>query len=327
MKPYYIQNIPPILEKWNLKLGAAAMRFWQDGTEFTKGNDAQGNYTYVHRVRMLDHDHLSKWSLTKKHPASNNSKLISREPWLNTRKGDVIRNIQKAWNGTQHDPKFMAFPDTLVFKTPGTLLTSPGIGNKNVPYCNPSTNDDKWADAVDAFGLWDKDSSADGLTIGEAAASVVGLNDPKDDYFLAVGNFDWRFLPMGSAELLPAQDGTPDRLRVTFTEVGIYAYDTYDFNGNQPLGYWDVDAEVLQLTPGPAALWSHGILSAPKDVDSDPAYKKNMGLVRIGNSSFRCYRDKTKMGRDFLLYSDVKPVKLSGNRGFTFELQSGKPVG
>src|SRR5262245_16651313 len=132
MKPYYIENIPPLLDKWGLKLGAAAMSFWQTNNEFTKGKDPQtNNDTYVHRVRMLDHDHLSKWSLTKKHPTGNNSKLISREPWLNARKGDVIRNIQKAWNGTQHDPKFMAFPATLVFQPPGKMLTSPGIGNKN----------------------------------------------------------------------------------------------------------------------------------------------------------------------------------------------------
>ena len=49
-------------------------------------------------------------------------------------------------------------------------------------------------------------------------------------------------------------------------------------------------------------------------------------VVKVENSSFRCYRDKLQKGRDFLLYSDVKRFKLAGNRGFSFELQSGRPV-
>jgi hypothetical protein len=331
MKPYFIENIPPILDKWGLKLGAAAMNFWQTGAAFQKGKDALNNDTFVHRVRMLDHDHLSKWPLTQKHPTGKNSNLISREPWLNDRKSDVIRNIQKAFNKPGHDPKLMTFPDGLVFQPPGKIQTSPGIGNKDVPFCDPSSNDAAWADAVDAFGLFDKASSSDGLGLGESVATGLGFNDPKDDYFLAVGNFDWFFLPIGRADLIPANAGTPDLLRVTFQEVGIYARDTYDFNinpgllGDQLLGFWDVDAEILSLTP---SIRINPFASLPQSVKKDPTYRPNMGLVRITNSCFLCYRDTLKdKGRDFLMYSDVKRFPLAGNRGFSFELQSGRPVG
>jgi len=113
----------------------------------------------------------------------------------------------------------------------------------------------------------------------------------------------------------------PDQSSVTFLEVGIYARDSFDFNGDQFLGFWDVDGEVLKLI---------NIRVSPFPVPSvskDPRYHPNMGLVRIANSSFQCYRDILKnKGRDFIMYSDVKRFPLAGNKGFSFELQSGKPV-
>jgi hypothetical protein len=323
MKPYYIENIPPLLDKWGLKMGAAIMRFWQTGDAFQKDKDGP----FCHRVRMIDHDHLSRWRLTAKHPTGKKSNLIVREPWLNDRKGDVIRNIQAAWKTTQHDAKFMFFPDSgTVFTPPGTVQKSPGISNKDVPFCDPSSNDSKWADAVDAFGLFDEASSRDGLTLGEAGAALFGANDLKDDYALALGKFEWRFLPMGRAALIPANAGVPDLLSVTFTDVGIYAFDSYDFNSDQPLGLWDVDTEELKQTPFRLRLSSGATVDLPRDVDKDPAYRPKMGLVSVTNASFRCYRDKLRKGRDLLVYSNVKRISLAGDRGFSFELQSGKPV-
>lgn len=333
MKPYFIENIPPILDKWNLKMGAAVMSFWQNGANFQKGKDAANNDTFVHRVRMLDHDHLRKWPLTAKHPIGNKSNLIGREPWLNNRKADVIRNLQKAFNKPGRDPKVttFTFPDGLVFLPPGKNQISPGIGNKDVPFCDPSSNDVAWADAVDAFGLFDGASSSDGLGLGESAATGLSFNDPKDDYFLAVGNFDWFFLPIGRADLTPAKDGTPELLRVTFLEVGVYARDTYDFNinagalGNQLLGFWDVDAETLSLSP-PIRFGSFFGQAIPS-VEKDPKYRPNLGSIRITNRCFLTYRDTLKdKGRDFLMYSNVQRFPLAGNRGFTFELKSGNPV-
>ena len=65
------------------------------------------------------------------------------------------------------------------------------------------------------------------------------------------------------------------KLQVTIEEVGVYVKDSFDFNGNQFLGWW-----------GPAD-------------------------VPINNSDFQRWRAENHTGGDFLVYSDVKRTRVS----------------
>jgi hypothetical protein len=76
---------------------------------------------------------------------------------------------------------------------------------------------------------------------------------------------------------------------VYINEVGVYAMDSYDFNDgpdswiSQPLGIWDVKAGEARLRP-------------PGEY--------------VNNKTFQEFRSKTGRGGDFMIYSDVKVVKL-----------------
>ena len=82
---------------------------------------------------------------------------------------------------------------------------------------------------------------------------------------------------------------------VYINEVGVYAMDSYDFNDDpvswrptswvsQPLGYWNPKTGYVGRRPGKGDY--------------------------VSNKTFQEYRGKTGRGGDFMIYSDVKVVKL-----------------
>src|SRR5262249_54853278 len=145
----------------------------------------------------------------------------------------------------------------------------------------PTSNDKTWADAVDTWGLWNADSASDGMGLFS-----MTIND-LDDYAYAPGCFDWWFMPKGVAILHPAALGMPQVLEIQVTEIGVYARDSYDFNGSQILGIWDVDAETLSLSAALKGLIPLlGPALAPGEIDKDARYRPKMGDTYVRNSSY-----------------------------------------
>lgn len=59
--------------------------------------------------------------------------------------------------------------------------------------------------------------------------------------------------------------------RVTITEVGVYIRDSYDFNGDQFLGYWD-------------------------DSDDSVSMTNPLSGTKVSNADFRSWRGRTEEG-------------------------------
>jgi hypothetical protein len=114
------------------------------------------------------------------------------------------------------------------------------------------------------------------------------MNDPLDDMSAALANFAFRVLVAGSVAAGPGGVGH----RVTISEIGVYIRDTYDFNGFQPLGFWDDSTNRVEKGP----FW---------------------GGVAVFNSDFRTWRTTNALGGDFLVYSDIKRVTLTTPDTFT----------
>ncbi len=107
-----------------------------------------------------------------------------------------------------------------------------------------------------------------------------GFSD-LDDMSAALGNFAFRVLIGGS--VAPAPGGA--HFQVTITEVGIYIRDSYDFNGDQDLGYWD-------------------------DTDNSVSMINPLSGTKVTNADFRAWRTRNGRGGDFLVFSDVKRTTL-----------------
>jgi hypothetical protein len=119
-------------------------------------------------------------------------------------------------------------------------------------------------------------------------------DDPLDDLFAALGNFNFNFVTRGTVERLPDDANGKSRYRVTLHEVGIYVKDSYDFNDDdawykpsQPLGFWSCVKQDVSKDKG-------------KIIDFDYKY--------VDNEDFRDWRDQYGKGKggDFLVFSDIK---------------------
>jgi hypothetical protein len=78
--------------------------------------------------------------------------------------------------------------------------------------------------------------------------------------------------------------------QVTIQEVAIYIRDSYDFNGDQRLGYWSDDDVSLG----------------------------DFSMSKVTNETFRDWRTQNHMGGDFLIYSDV--IRTTLNPAPTFNV-------
>ena len=85
--------------------------------------------------------------------------------------------------------------------------------------------------------------------------------------------------------------------------LGIYVHDTYEFiDGTlpQPLGIWSEDRclSKLEMAKWLALVWPANVIAYP-------------GFVPVFNHDYNRYRIKRGLGGDFVVYSDIKRIKLS----------------
>jgi hypothetical protein len=114
-----------------------------------------------------------------------------------------------------------------------------------------------------------------------------GVTD-SDDLAAALGNFAFHVIIKGDVST-----SVSGRYLVTIDEVGIYARDSFDFNGDQFLGYWDSSDDSVSMLNG-------------------------LSGDRVDNERFRDYRRRHGRGGDFLVFSDIKTVRLSPPDTFGF---------
>ena len=106
-----------------------------------------------------------------------------------------------------------------------------------------------------------------------------------DDMSAALGRFSYRMVVGGEVE----PDG--DKHKVTIKQVGIYIRDSYDFEGDQDLGYWDDSDNSVSFLPGTG--------------------------TKVTNKSFRDWRTANSKGGDFMVFCKVKLTTLATTDVFT----------
>ncbi len=110
-------------------------------------------------------------------------------------------------------------------------------------------------------------------------------SDVMDDLTAALGRFVFHAVVAGDVKANPATTG-PVSYQVTIREVGIYVRDTYDFNGWQPLGFWD-------------------------DSDNSVSSVNFFSGTYVSNESFRDWRTANSRGGDFEIFTDVQRIVLT----------------
>lgn len=125
------------------------------------------------------------------------------------------------------------------------------------------------------------------------------LLDPLDDFYAAIGD---GLIKLAVTGMVEPQDG--GEYKITIDEVGTYLRDTYDFIGDQPLGFWSrYGVEKFLFPPLRIPL-------DPKTANNDGEWDRGT-YYYVNNGSFREYREMTGKGGDFFIHSDVKRQKLT----------------
>lgn len=141
--------------------------------------------------------------------------------------------------------------------------------------------DGKFTNKVEQFGF------GGGRVLHKTAhinTRTVGLNfsekltDPLDDMYCALGAFGIHVAGAGTVTPLDPKNKTGTH-QVNITKLGFYIKDTYDFNANQPLGYWTNEGVTKSAGPGSST---------------------------VENKSFRDWRARFAHGGDFVVFSNVR---------------------
>jgi len=111
--------------------------------------------------------------------------------------------------------------------------------------------------------------------------------DPMDDLFAALGRLTLRMGIKGFVQPLTKGGHT-----IHIREIGVYVRDSYDFNGPQHLGYWNI----------------------AKNYGGRNFFRG----TKVRNADFREWQARNKKGGDFLVFSDIKVTQLAGE-GDVFE--------
>ncbi|NID15670.1 DUF6402 family protein [Luteibacter yeojuensis] len=120
--------------------------------------------------------------------------------------------------------------------------------------------------------------------------SFGGPFDTLDDMYGALGKAAMKMAFVGRATV----DPSTRRLRFAISDIAFYLRDTYDFNGDQPLGTWS-EFGVLNKSEALANILLDGLGFG---WHGEP-------IGRIDNAVFRRYRAQSGWGGDFILYSNV----------------------
>lgn len=125
--------------------------------------------------------------------------------------------------------------------------------------------------------------------------TVGSITDDLDDMFAALGRFNLRMAVKGF--VLTTSVAGKSTYTVTIDAVGVYVRDSYDFNDDswfsQPLGFWNEKTNYAGRNPF-------------------------LG-TEVTNKDFRDWRTAHNKGGDFLVYSDLKVIKLSPPQVFDFK--------
>jgi len=121
-----------------------------------------------------------------------------------------------------------------------------------------------------------------------------------DGLLAALGSFSLRMVIAGELQT-PARNPITGQLSypLAVSDVGIYVRDSFDFEEEQDLGYWDDDNDTITLTAG--------------GIEREAAYRilGERPDTFVSNAIMRGYREATGFGGDFLVYSDVTWKHLS----------------
>lgn len=185
---------------------------------------------------------------------------------------NAVKEINKLVNSEFNLVSGRSKPDEFTFGLPNNYARSAGIaGFKDIsllPYPETKYNARYAKALVETYF-----QKSEQVNTGSAIDPLTG----------ALGKFSFYATATGSAARIDVPKSNPsyNKYNISIDSIEIYMIDVFEFNGSQPLGYWD------PIT-GPTLL--------PTNIGDN-------GGLGVWNSDYNDYRDATGKGEDFIIVS------------------------
>ncbi len=286
----FVERIPNVMrKKASANLAAWLMEWWLTHTEFV--------FDYLKPAtmakRVLTVSDLRAWQFTRNYDVGK----FRAACW--TGSADVRRELYRKIKPLFTGPR----PVRVTFPTP-PLSSGPGDAAQVAqPVASAADrNDLDWAAEV---VKWQTAEIQDG-----ASARDLAMAWNFDDLGLALGRYRWVLLPKGSARCPPENpryESDNNVVAVTIEEIGVIAEDSFDFNGPQELGAFNADPGAEDISANPLRVFAlTDWLSSDAGFYVDRRTGRSvMGWQRVKNESFQRYRKETRLGHDFMVYSNL----------------------
>jgi len=271
-----ITDLPDIMQSQGWPVAASAMRRWFGGTAWTMPPN-------VKEGRVL---------MTELPPSALEDNLLKMEWALS------FGRIKSAYE----------LLTTEKWNNPAATVRLAGlVRDEAMQRTKQGKNaNDEWR-----FGDFDKPPKSVSATSQVNFLTVGALHDPLDDFYGAVGRGTLDVAVSGMVKR--AKDG---KQTITIDMLGVYLRDTYDFNGDQPLGAWTrngIDRSTFDQFVN-AYVRSYPAIATTTTTTPAPAGgKKDDPTQRyaVSNGDFRRFRAETGRGGDYVSVSDVRVLRLA----------------
>jgi Family of unknown function (DUF6402) len=242
-----ISNIPLIMQRNGFVNGAALMSYWFSNPPKTAPDYCESDTSTIAMKWLLQFPVAkAKYDELKRRIANEATKRL------------VLQRIKEGG--------VLSSPDPNGWSTLGNLpgLTTPQMDNF---YVNSITVEARYQDM---------------------AKVGLGMNI-IDDFWCSLGTCQLRLAVKGRCQNLELTDqekraNLQRKLVVYIEQSGVFAFDSYNFNDEQDLGYWN----NLPIGKGSGSTVAGGM------------------RFNVTNSDFDEYRRKNNKGGDFLVYSDIE---------------------
>jgi hypothetical protein len=248
-----LTNIPKIMRSKGWDVGARLMERWFAGVPSSAPKYVSPDTSTV----------TMNWILGFSRAKTVYDKLVKDQIWQNAAAQKEIVNMLRSKGLLS-----------------GTVAKS--FGNFSAPV------DQQHADNVNFRAFKDGDYDTNYLGAYYGYYSYYGYNT-MDGLTAALGRFT--FYALVSGTVTPVTSGGKTSYQISITEAAVYVRDSYDFEGFQPLGFWD-------------------------DSDNSVSPTNFFSGTLVTNGSFRDWRKTNGRGGDYLIYTDL--VRLPLARPFTF---------
>ncbi|MDY5435338.1 DUF6402 family protein [Peptostreptococcus porci] len=182
------------------------------------------------------------------------------------------------------------------------------------------------------------------IRVGDGVSEKPWSEDDIEDWFAAFGSFTLNVAPY-EIEIIEIEKGV---YQVNILKVAIYARDSFDFNGNQYLGFWNKKGICLPIKESfSQAMYLLGNTSLDKiekiaktdiyEINTEVDYAIDTNIITtpllkngdnvnkdlyfpVNNSDYRRWRENSKnkdpngigFGRDMILFSKIKIQDIEG---------------